>query len=90
MRAFRPASTVVLMVVAAMAGSARTGATGVSDEPTGTCQCKRQREICESSITQEDLLCDACRSSCTAVRGIFDGPTRHLRLDATGIRVTLR
>lgn len=56
----------------------------------GSCQCKRQREHCDSNITQEYLLCDACRSNCNAARGISEKPTRHLRLDVTGIRVTLR
>jgi hypothetical protein len=33
-----------------------------------SCQCARHPESCASGITQEDLLCDACRTGTCAMR----------------------
>ena len=33
-----------------------------------SCQCDRHDKRCASGITQEDLLCDACRTGTCAVR----------------------
>ena len=49
----------------------------------------RQREGCESGITQEDLLCDACRAGCNGVAGLTEKPTRHIRFDISTLRIRL-
>lgn len=42
-------------------------------EPDIRCQCNRwQDEPCRREMTQEDLLCDHCRGTCSLLR-LFDG-----------------
>lgn len=37
----------------------------LTSQPEPRCQCTRYETPCSSAITQEDLLCNACRAGCT-------------------------